>query len=71
MAEQGVSKFLCDVVDKIWYNDLKNADTFYMKVTTIDIMALLDAISGGIHALDMITLHTNMTQYYVQADGIP
>jgi hypothetical protein len=34
-------------------------------------MALLDAYSRGLHALDMITLRTNMTQYYVQADGIP
>jgi hypothetical protein len=71
-AKQGVSKFLCNVIDEIWYNDLKNADTFYTKVTAINIMALLaDANSGGLHTLDMITLHTNMTQYYVQADGIP
>jgi hypothetical protein len=34
-------------------------------------MALLDANSGGLHAIDMISLHTNMMQYYVQADGIP
>jgi hypothetical protein len=34
-------------------------------------MALLDANSGGLHAIDMISLRTNMTQYYVQADGIP
>jgi hypothetical protein len=34
-------------------------------------MALLDANSRGLHAVDMITLHTNMTQYYVQAEGIP
>jgi hypothetical protein len=34
-------------------------------------MALLDANSGGLHALDMIMLHTDMMQYYVQADGIP
>ncbi len=50
---------------------MKNAYTFYTKVTAIDIMALLDAISGGLHALNMITLHTNMMQYYVQVDGIP
>ena len=37
----------------------------------IDIMALLDANSGGLHAVDMITLRTNMIQYYVQAEGIP
>ena len=46
-AERGVAKFLRDVVDKIWYNDLKDADTFYTKVTAIDIMALLDTNSGG------------------------
>ena len=34
-------------------------------------MALLNANSGDLHAVDMISLCTNMTQYYVQADGIP
>jgi hypothetical protein len=34
-------------------------------------MALLDANSGSLHAVDMISLRTNITQYYVQADGIP
>jgi hypothetical protein len=34
-------------------------------------MALLDANSGGLHAFDIITLRTNMIQYYVQAEGIP
>ena len=70
-AKRGVAKFLCNVVDEILYNDLKDAETFYTKVTAIKIMALLDANSGGLHAVDMISLRTNMTQYYVQADGIP
>jgi hypothetical protein len=56
---------------KIWYNNLKNANTYYTKVMAIDIMALLNANSGGLHALNMILLHTDMMQYYVQADGIP
>ncbi len=34
-------------------------------------MALLDANSRGLHALNMILLRTDMMQYYVQADGIP
>ena len=42
-AERGVAKFLRDVVDEIWYNDLKDAETFYTKVTAIEIMAFLDA----------------------------
>jgi len=69
-AERGIANFLCGVVDEICYNDLKDAATFYTKVTAIKIMALLDANSGGLHAVDMISLRTNMTQYYVQADGI-
>jgi hypothetical protein len=28
-------------------------------------------MTGGLHAIDMISLHLNMTQYYVQANGIP
>jgi hypothetical protein len=70
-AKQGVPKFLCNIVDEIWYNNIKNADTFYTKVTAINIMSLLNANSGGLHALDMIMLCMDMMQYYVQANGIP
>jgi hypothetical protein len=70
-AEHGVAKFLRDVVDELWYNNLEDAEFFYTKVTAIDIMALHDSNSGGLHAVDMITLRTNMIQYYVQAEGIP
>jgi hypothetical protein len=70
-AECGAAKFLCKVVNKVWYNDLKDADTFYTKMLALKIMAFLDANSGGLHAVDMITLCTNMHGYYAQADGIP
>jgi hypothetical protein len=70
-AKQGVSKFLRNVVNENWYNNLKHTDTFYTKVTAINIMALLDANSGGLHALDMILLHTDMMQYNMQAYDIP
>jgi hypothetical protein len=58
-------------VDKTWYADLKDADTFYTKVLAIKIMAFLDANSGGLHAVDMLTLRTNMHGFYAQVDGIP
>jgi hypothetical protein len=38
---------------------------------TLEIMAHLDANSGGLHAIKMISLCLNMTHYYIQADGIP
>jgi len=37
----------------------------------MDILALLDANSGGLHAVDMISLRTNMPQDYMQVDDIP
>jgi hypothetical protein len=58
-------------VDKTWYADLKDADTFYTKVLAINLMAFLDANSGELHAVEMLTLRTNMHGYYAQADGIP
>ncbi len=69
--ERGVAKFLRKVIDEVWYNDLKDANTFYTKVTACEIIAFLAANSGGLHAIDMISLRTNMHNYYTQADGIP
>ncbi len=34
-------------------------------------MAFFDANNGGLHAIDMLTLRTNMHGYYAQADGSP
>ena len=70
-AERGASKFLCKLVDEVWYNDLKDAETFYTKVMALEIISFLDANSGGLHAIDMISLQTNMHQYYTLAKGIP
>ncbi len=55
-AERGVAKFLRKVVDKVWYNDLKDVDTFYTKVTALEIISFLDANSGGLHSIDMISV---------------
>ncbi len=54
----------------MWYNDLKDAKTFYTQVTALKIMTFLDLNSGGLHAVDILLLRTNMHQYYAQADGI-
>jgi hypothetical protein len=70
-AERGVAKFLREVVNEVWYNNLKDTNTFYSKATAREIIAFLDANSGGLHAIDMISLRTNMHNYYTQAGGIP
>ena len=71
VAERGAAKFLLATVDETWYANLEDVDTFYTKVLAIKIMAFLDANSGGLHAIDMLTLRTNMHGYYAQASGIP
>jgi hypothetical protein len=63
-AMRGAAKILCEVVDEVWYNDLKDADTFYTKVMAHEIIAFLDANSGGLHTINMISLCTNMHNYY-------
>jgi hypothetical protein len=70
-AKRDAAKFLCETVDEVWYNDLKDTDIFYTMVTALKIMTFLDANSNSLHAINMISLNTNMHQYYMQADGIP
>jgi hypothetical protein len=70
-AKHGAAKFLCEVIDEVRYKDLKDADTFYTKVTAREIITFLNANSGGLHAINMISLRTNMHNYYTQVDGIP
>ncbi len=59
------------MVDEVWYNNLKDAETFYTQVTALELMTFLDLNRGGLHAVDMLSLRTNMHQYYAQANGIP
>jgi hypothetical protein len=59
--DRGINKF----------NDLKDANTFYTKVLALEIITFLDVNSGSLHAVDMISLWTNMHSYYVQAGVIP
>jgi uncharacterized ParB-like nuclease family protein len=70
-AEHGDAKFLMEVVNNLWINNLKDADTFYTKVTALQIVVHNDANSGGLHSIDMLTLRLSMQTYYKQADGIP
>ena len=70
-VECSAAKFLLARVDETWYADLKDTDTFYTKVLAIKLMAFLNTNSGEFHAVNMLTLQTNMHGYYAQADGIP
>jgi hypothetical protein len=71
VAECGIAKFLHEIIHEVWYNKLQDPNTFYTKVTALKTIAYLDANSGGLCAINMISLCTNMHQYHMQVDGIP
>ncbi len=37
-AKRGAAKLLCDTINEVWYNDLKDADTFHTKVMALKMM---------------------------------
>lgn len=70
-AERATSKFIRDMVDELWYRDLRHARSFYNNVTAKQLMEHLDANCGGLHPVELVSLPTEMMQYYAQVDGIP
>ena len=70
-AERATVKFLRDLVDETWYKDLKDAEAFYTEVTAFDLLDHLDRNCGGLHAIDLVHLNTEMMGYYAEAEGIP
>ena len=58
-AEHGATKFLRKTINEVWFNDPKDAETFYMKVSALEIISFL-ANSRGLHAIDMISPWMNI-----------
>jgi hypothetical protein len=50
---------------------LKDSESFYNAVTAADLIDHLDKNCGGLHAIDLVNLPTEMLAYYAAAEGIP
>lgn len=55
-AEHGTAKFIRDLVDGLWYKDLKHHHTFYNSIIAKQIMGHPNANCGGIHPLNFINI---------------
>ena len=64
-------KFLGNVIEEVWYNDLKDSDTLYTKVTALKIISFLNANSRKLHALNMISLVLICTNIIRKQMGSP
>jgi hypothetical protein len=63
-AEHGIKVFIEAVVPDMWICDLHNLETFYSNITALTLFDHLCGHSSGLHALDMVSLTIQMSQYY-------
>ncbi len=71
VAECSIKVFIEALVNDKWIHDLHNPETFYSNVTALAIYDHLCECSGGLHALDMVLLTIQMSQYYEGMQDIP
>jgi hypothetical protein len=70
-TEHGIKVFIEAIVNNTWIHNLCNPETFYSNITALDIFNHLCKHSGGPHALDMVSLTIQMSQYYEGMPDIP
>ena len=70
-AESGIKVFIEAVVEDTWIRDLRNPKMFYSNVTALTLLNHLHPHLGGLHALDMVLLAIQMSQFYEGTPGIP
>ena len=70
-AKAGVKAFIEAVVKDTWIRDLRDPETFYLNVTALALLNHLRNRSGGLHALDIVLLTIQMSQYYEGTPIIP
>jgi hypothetical protein len=70
-AERSVKVFIKAVVNNTWICSLRDPKTFYSNVTALAIFNHLCKRSDGLHALEIVLLTIQMSQYYKGASDIP
>ena len=59
------------MVDKTWYKDIEDPDTFYTNVMALKILDHLTEFCLGIHTIDAVDIPQLMKTLFANADGIP
>jgi hypothetical protein len=70
-AEDCCKKLLCTAVEEVYINKLKDGKTFDHKVFAQDLLKDLEKNSTGLHALDIVALHSNILLLYKNAVRMP
>ena len=64
-------KSIMEVVDKTWYKDLEDPDTFYTNGTALKILDHLTEFFSGLHTVDAVDIPQLMKTLFTDANGIP
>ena len=71
MADMSCNKFIMEVVDKTWYKELEDPDTFYSNVTTLKLLDHITELFSGLHTVYAVDIPQVMKTLFSNADGIP
>ena len=70
-ADNACRSFIVTVVDKTWYKELKDPDTFYTKVTAIKFLEHLTEFCARFRTVDAVDIPQLMKELYMDSDGVP
>ena len=70
-ADNTCKNFIMEVVDKTWYNELEEPDTFYTNVTALKLLDHLTKFCSGLHTVDAVGIYQVMKNLFSNAEGIP
>ena len=59
------------VVDKTWYKEIEDPDTFYTKVTAITLLKHLTEFCAGFRTVDAVDIPQLVEEIYKDSDGVP
>ena len=59
------------VVEKTWYKELEDPDTFYTKVTALKLLDHLTEFCAGLHTVDAVDILQLMKSLYKYLEGVP
>ena len=59
------------VVDKKWYKELEEPDTFYTNVKALKLLEHLTKFCSGLHSVDAVDIPQFMKTLFSNAEGIP
>jgi hypothetical protein len=70
-AERGVHNFIIAVVSETYIRDLKSSQYYYTRFKAKELLAHLQSMCGGLHALDILALQDQMHNAHKDSEGIP